>query len=287
MKAIAMTLLATAAAGSSTDTFLREFAETRRYQAGRPVGAQVAPDGKTVLFLRATQTDPRQLLYAMDLATGETKELLTPEALLKGASETLSVEEKARLERQRVTARGFTAYQLSRDGAKVLVVLSGKLYVVDRASGKVVQLKSGDGAAIDPRFSPDSQTVAYVRDHEVRAYDLAKNVEHAVTKGGTEVKPNGLAEFVAQEEMSRFSGYWFSPDSKRIVFQQTDHTGVEQLSVGDPMHPETAAERFYYPRAGKQNVVTKLALTGVQGGAVTWVSWDAKEFPYLATVRWP
>jgi dipeptidyl-peptidase-4 len=286
MKVLAMTLLA-ATATPNTDNFLREFAETRRYLAGRPVNAHVTPDGKSVLFLRATPTDPRQLLYSLDLASGETKELLTPESLLQGASETLSVEEKARLERMRVTARGFTSYQLSKDGTKVLVVLSGKLYVADRASGKVTQLKSGDGAAIDPKFSPDGAFVSYVRDNDVRAVDLKKNAEHAVTKGGTAVKPNGLAEFVAQEEMGRFSGYWFSPDSKRIAFQQTDHTGVEQLSVADPMHPEAQADRFYYPRAGKQNAATKLGLTAAGGGAVTWVSWDDKELPYLATVRWP
>jgi dipeptidyl-peptidase-4 len=87
--------------------------------------------------------------------------------------------------------------------------------------------------------------------------------------------------------MKRYSGFWFSPDSKRVAFQQTDHTGVAQLQVVDPMHPEAQADRFYYPRAGKQNAATKLGLTAVSGGAVTWVSWDDKTFPYLATVRWP
>ena len=61
----------------------------------------------------------------------------------------------------------------------------------------------------------------------------------------------------------------------------------EQLSVADPMHPEAQSDRFYYPRAGKQNATVKLGLTAVAAGAVTWVQWDSKEFPYLATVRWP
>src|SRR5438094_8088452 len=100
MSVIAMTLLAAAA----DDAFLREFAEPRRYLAGRPVAAQVTPDGKSVLFLRATAKDPRQLLFELDLSSGQAREVLTPESLLKGASETLSAEEKARLERMRVTA---------------------------------------------------------------------------------------------------------------------------------------------------------------------------------------
>jgi dipeptidyl-peptidase-4 len=86
MKALAMTLLA---ATSTEGNFLREFAETRRYLAGRPTNAQLTPDSKSVLFLRAAQKDPRQLLYELDLASGEARELLTPESLLKGAAETL------------------------------------------------------------------------------------------------------------------------------------------------------------------------------------------------------
>ena len=283
MKVIAMTLLA----ASADDSFLREFAETRRYLAGRPVGVQVTSDGRSALFLRASQKDPRQLLFELDLGSGQTRELLTGESLLKGAAETLSAEEKARLERMRVTARGFTSYSLSKDGARVLVVLSGRLYVVERKSGKVTQLETLEGAAIDPKFSPDGKWVAYVRDNDLRAVEIDKNVERAVTKGGTSLKPHGLAEFVAQEEMSRFSGYWFSPDSKRVVFQQTDHTGVEVLHVPDPMHPEADATPFFYPRPGKRNSKVQLGIVALAGGNITQVAWDEQRFPYLATVRWP
>ena len=153
MSVIVMTVLAMSP--SPDATFLKDYAETRRFMAGRPVGAKVTPDEKSVLFLRSAPHDARQTLYELDVATGETKELLTPETVLKGAEETLTAEEKARLERQRVTARGFTSFQLSEDGKRVLVALSGRLFVVERASGKVTELKTGAGAAIDPRFSPD------------------------------------------------------------------------------------------------------------------------------------
>ena len=281
-----MTLLSASPTPVTDAAFLRDFAETRRFLAGRPVNVKVTPDGKSALFLRSGPRDNSQLLYELDLATGQAKELLTPAQLLDGARETLSVEEKARLERQRVSARGFISYQLSVDGAKLLVGLSGKLYVVERSSGKATLLKTGEGACIDPKFSPDGRFVAYVREHDVRIIELSKNVEKAVTKGGTEAKPHGLAEFVAQEEMSRFSGFWFSPDSKTIVFQETDHSGMETFTVTDPMHPENAGDGFFYPRPGKQNARVKLGLTSVNGGAVKWVKWSDAEFPYLATVRW-
>ena len=268
-----------------TDTFLRQYSETRRFMSGRPVKPRITPDEKTILFLRAQPSSATQTLFAFDVATGTTKELLTPEALLKGAQEELSVEEKARRERMRVSARGFTTYDLSEDGERILVSLSGKLYLVERSSGKVTELKSGPGV-IDPHFSPDGKQIAYVRDQDVFRIDLATNREQAVTQGGTEEKTHGLAEFVAQEEMRRYSGYWWSPDAKFIAYTESDTSGVEKFTIVDVMHPEKGSNTFPYPRPGKANAVVRLGVTPVTGGKTVWVDWDAKTYPYLATVMW-
>ncbi len=279
-----MTLLT--AAPVTDVAFLQEFAQTRRYLSGRPVSLKVTPDGKTALFLRSEAKDPRQTLFELDLATGTTRELLTPEAVLQGASETLTAAEKARLERQRVSARGFTSYQLSSDGARLLVGLSGKLYLVERAGQKVTALHTGEGACLDPKFSPDGRFVAYVRDNDVQLLELSKNVERRVTTGGTELQPHGLAEFVAQEEMGRSSGYWFSPDGKALAFQETALAEVEAFGISDPMHPEVPATEFRYPRPGRKNAVVRLGVVPLSGGAATWAHWDSAAFPYLATVTW-
>ena len=98
--------------------FLRDYAETRGFMLGRPVKAKPTPDGKSVLFLRAQPRVAKLRLYEFDVATRATRELLSPEALLKGAAENLSPEEKARRERQRISVGGFTDYQLSEDGRK-------------------------------------------------------------------------------------------------------------------------------------------------------------------------
>ncbi len=284
MSVIVMTVLAMSQ--SPHATFLKDYAETRRFMAGRPVGAKVTPDGKAVLFLRSAPRDARQTLFELDLATRKTKEVLTPELVLAGGAEVLSAAEKARLERQRVSARGFTSFQLSSDGKRVLVALSGKLFVVERASGTVTALKTGGGGCLDPRFSPDGARVAYVREHDVWVMELSSNTEHRLTTGGSELTPNGLAEFVAQEEMSRFSGFWFSPDGASLAYQATDLHGVERFGVADPMKPEAEPERFSYPRPGHANASVRLGIVSVRGGPTTWVSWDAKALPYLATVRW-
>lgn len=269
------------------DDFLRELAHTRSYLAGRPVGAKLTPDAKAVLFLRSPPTSNEQTLHALDVATGQAKELLTPAQLLQGAAERLTAAERAMLERQRVSARGFTSFKLSPDGARLLVPLSGGLYLVERASLGVQKLATGPGACITPTFSHDGKLVAYVREHDVHAVTLATNKEHRVTRGGTGDKPHGLAEFVAQEEMSRFDGFWLSPDGKTVAYQQTDHAGMERFTIADPMHPEQAPETVPYPRPGKLNAQVRLGLVPIGGGKTTWVGWDAKAFPYLATVKWP
>jgi dipeptidyl-peptidase-4 len=147
-------------------SYLRRHAETRGFQLGRPARPRVTPDGKAVLFLRAEARSPRQRLYEFAVATGKTRALLTPEMVLKGAEEHLSPEEKARRERMRVSAGGFANFHLSPDGGRVLVSLSGKLYLFTRDGGAVQELKTGPGSLVDPKFSPDGKQVAYVRDHQ-------------------------------------------------------------------------------------------------------------------------
>jgi dipeptidyl-peptidase-4 len=274
-------------------SYLRLHAETRGFMLGRPVKPKPTPDGKFVLFLRAQAKSPKQSLYEFDVTTGKTRELLTPEQLLKGAEENLSPEEKARRERQRISAGGFTDFQLSPDGERILVTLSGKLYMVERKTGDAEAMLTGDGAVLDPKFSPDSSTVAYVRGYDVYIPE-GLNL-YAVTSGGTEKKTHGLAEFVAQEEMGRFTGYWWAPDSKSVAFEEADAEGVEMWQVADPIHPDQPAQPFYYPRPGKANVKVRLGIiaTLVDTGRIfpasdqpLWVTWDDQTYPYLADVRW-
>src|SRR5262245_2483356 len=154
-------------------TFLKEFAETRGFMLGRPQKPKFTPDGMSVLFLRAEAKSPKMKLFEFDVATGKTKELLSPEMLLKGGEENLTPEEKARRERQRVSVGGFTDYHLDKDGQNVLVAYGGKLNVLNRQSGKTTEFKTGAGGAIvDPKWSPDGKLIAYVRGFDVYVYDI-------------------------------------------------------------------------------------------------------------------
>lgn len=281
-------------AGEDKDTFLRDFAATRGFTLGRPTGAKPSPDGKTVYFLRARgPRDARQELCEFEVATGETHRLLTPEDVLGGGAnggEKVSAEEKARRERQRVTAGGFTSFELSRDGSFVLLPLNGKLYVLRVATGIVSEVSpTGVNDIVDPKLAPDGRSVAYVRGGDLYVLELAAHAERRVTRGATETLTHGLAEFVAQEEMGRPSGFWWSPDSKSLLYEEADAGKVESWFVTDPSRPDTPPRRQFYPRPGKNNVAVRLGVCPARenGGAkTTWLRWDLERYPYLAKVVW-
>jgi dipeptidyl-peptidase-4 len=283
---LAAPLPAHAVSDAAQRDFIRQLAVTRGFSLGRPTWPMPTPDGKAVLFLRSEPRDPNNSLYELDVASGKTRTLLTPEQLLKGGAEELSPTERAQRERMRISTRGFSRFELSRDGQKILVALAGKLYIVTRPDGKVTPLATGKGPALDPALSPDGKKVAYVHDHDLYVLDLATQKEKRLTTSKDAAVTNGLAEFVAMEELRRFTGLWWSGDSKSIAYEQADAHGVEQLHIADPAHPEADAAATYYPRPGKANVTLKLGLIPVAGGPTTWVSWDVAARPYLVAVSW-
>ena len=264
--------------------YFRELVETRNYSLGQPVSPKLTPDGKAVVFLRGGARDPVLRLYEFNIAEGKLREILTPEKVLQGGEEKLTAEERSRRERERQSLRGFTHFELSKDGRQVLVTLSSKLYVIDRADAKVTELP-GQGW-IDPHFSPDGRAVAAVSGGEVHVIELEAKADLAITSGATETLQHGVAEFVAQEEMDRPQGFWWSPDSKWIVYQETDNSGVETRFIADPLHPEKPPAKNFYPRAGTNNAKVRLGIVARTGGDTRWIEWDRETYPYLARVVW-
>jgi len=284
---LALALVSSTLAASAEDAALKHFrdlAETRNYSLGRPVAPKFTPDGAQVIFLRGGPRDPVLRLYEFDLATRRERELITPAQILGATEEKLTAEEKARRERARVTTGGFTRFDLSKNGKHLLVTLSGKLYVIDRADLRVTALAGQDW--IDPRFSPDGTAVAAVSAGELHVIELATNADRTLTSGASATTSHGVAEFVAQEEMDRPEGYWWAPDSQSLVYQETEEAQVEARYIADPLHPEVEPQKFRYPRAGSANAKVRLGLIRRSGGSTIWINWDESRFSYLARVVW-
>lgn len=257
---------------------VREIVETRSYTAGTPKSIEVTADGSRILYLRTGPRDDVGALYVFDVASGESRRIagLNEEAL--------TAEESARRERQRITSTGIAWYRRSDDGRLALIPKEG-VTVVDVATGASRAVPGALGA-VDPRFSPDGRFVAFVKDHDLHVADLEAGTSRALTRGGTEALHHGAAEFVAQEEMSRTSGYVWSPDSRWLLYQETDERAVEVFHVADPADPAKPPRTFRYPRAGRANASVRVGLLAVTGGPTRWIPWDRERFPYLARMLW-
>lgn len=253
--------------------------------------AKVAPDGSRVTFLRGKDSDKNRLdLWAYDVASGQTSMLVNADDILPG-EEVLSDAEKARRERQRIAAySGIVDYQWSPDGKTLLFPLGGELYLYDLGkSGKaaVRKLTAGEGFATDPKISPRGGFVSFVRDRNLWVIDLSSGKPAQLTRDGSEVIGNGVAEFVADEEMDRHTGYWWAPDDSAIAFARIDETPVPVQKRYEVYPDRTEVVEQRYPAAGDRNVLVKLGVIAPKANAAPkWIDLGRDEDIYLARVDW-
>ena len=191
-----------------------------------------SPDGRLVSYLRGRADDQDVFdLWAYDIARREHR-LLAESRSLVPVERALSAEEEARRERARIaSARGIVEYAWAPDSGALLFPLNGDLYWYDLrqpARRAVRQLTDTVAYETDPRISPRGRFVSFVRDQDLFVLELATGRERALTDDGEGLVSNGVAEFIAQEEMDRRTGYWWSPDESRIAFACVDESGVEE-----------------------------------------------------------
>jgi len=252
---------------------------------------QIAPDGSRVTFLRGKDTDRNRLdLWEYDIASGQTRLLVDSSVVLPG-EEVLSDEEKARRERQRIAAlSGIVDYQWSPDGKALLFPLGGELYFYDLTkSGRdaVRKLTNGGGFATDPNISPKGGFVSFIRDRNLWVIDLVSGKEVQLTRDGSDTIGNGVAEFVADEEMDRHTGYWWAPDDAAIAFARIDETPVPVQKRYEVYPDRTEVVEQRYPAAGDHNVRVQLGVIAPKTGArPRWIDLGKDPDIYLARVDW-
>lgn len=251
-----------------------------------PRGLKLSPDGQRVTYLAGRKDNQNFYdLWQMDVKTGESSLLLNADKL---ASNELSDEEKARRERQRIYGDGIMEYFWADDSKALLIPASGNLYYFSLADNSVSQLPIGEGFATDARLSPKGNFVSFVRDQNLYVLNLAtKKLEAMTTDGGGAIK-NAMAEFVAQEEMDRMTGYWWATDESAIAFTRIDESGVELVTRNEIYADGIKLTEQRYPAAGKNNVEIQLGVVTLNNKAINWVtlSDDKNKDIYLPRVDW-
>ncbi|NRB23905.1 S9 family peptidase [Shewanella sp.] len=249
-----------------------------------PRGLKLSPDGKTVTYLAGRKDDQYFYdLWQMDVASGKQSILLDADKLTIGE---LSDEEKARRERQRIYGQGIMEYFWSDDSQAMLIPASGVLYYFSVDDGEVSLLPTGDGFVTDARLSPKGNYVSFVRDQNLFVLALKTSKLTAMTTDGGGAIKNAMAEFVAQEEMGRMTGYWWSPDESAIAYTRIDESGVELVTRNEIYADGIKLTEQRYPYAGKNNVTIKLAVVTLADQKKSWVDLGKEQDIYLPRVNW-
>ena len=253
-------------------------------------GLQLSPDGSRVTYLKGKPDQKDRLdLWEYNLQDGGSRILVDSAALTSGKDK-LSDEELNRRERQRTAAlTGIVEYSFASSGQAILFPVDGKLfyyYLSRRAENPLLQIAHSPGFATDATISPRGRYVAYIVDQNLYAYDIAARQENRLTVDGAGPIKNGMAEFVAQEEMGRSTGYWWSPDDARIAFTRIDETPVKVTQRFEISADNVASFAQRYPEAGGANVSLRLGVVDVHTGATRWMDLGSDEDFYLARVNW-
>ncbi len=253
-----------------------------------PVSYAFSPDDKLVTYLHGPDQSPVRQLYALDVESGETRVVLSS---LEGQDEELSIEEALRRQRLRLLGQGITRYAWSEQGSGILLPGQNAVHVMDDSDSPARKIVDGNGRSIlDPQLSRQGDQIAYVQDAEVYVASVERGESRQITSGARGTgKTNGLAEYIAQEEMGRSSGFRWSRDGRRIAFEEADETHIPVYRIvhqGKDETGDSAQEDHRYPFAGEENAKVRLGVVSVDGGDPTWMDLGDDPDIYLARVHW-
>lgn len=271
--------------GQSSDLTLQRVFASPSLDGTAPRRMSLSPDGKWLTMLRNRPDEKERFdLWAMDTATGEWRMLVDSKKF--GGTAELSEAEKMQRERARIAgSKGIIAYDWAPDARSLLVPLDGELYLAS-IDGSVRKLPAGAGPKLNAEVSPAGGYASYVQDQNLVVMALGGGAPRRITDDGAGTVHWGEAEFVAQEEMARFSGYWWSPDDKRVAVERFDEAPVGVVTRAAIGAEGTSIYQQRYPKAGTANAVVELWVLDPAGGGRVKVDLGADRDIYLARVDW-
>jgi len=246
---------------------------------------KLSRDGRYLALLRNRPTDlDRYDLWLFDRQTGKWSMLIDSEKL--GSGQAMSEAEKMQRERKGIVSlKGIVTYDWSAGSKTILVPLDDKLYLAG-IDGSVREVKgAGAGETLNPVLSETGKYLSFLRDNRLWTGPTGGTIK-AVTPAEAKTVHWGEAEFIAQEEMDRYTGYWWSPKDDRIAVERFDEAPVDLLTRAAIGAAGTTTFQQRYPAAGKANVDVALFVISPTGANKVKVDLGPNRDIYLARVAW-
>ena len=153
-----------------------------------------------------------------------------------------------------------------------------------------IRLTNDKDKESNPTMSPDGNYVAYTKNNDLYTININTKKENRITNDGSETILNGYASWVYTEEIlgrrSQYRSFWWSPDSKHIVFFRTDDSPVPVFTITDGTGQHGYVEKERYPKVGDPNPEVKVGIVEPDGNTIVWADFNAKDDQYFGAPYW-
>ena len=249
-----------------------------------PDSIRWSPDARKVSYLVHAEQGEKADLYYIDVASGKPAVLVSGDKIASMTERASSTKDDR--ERDNRARYGVAGYHWAPDSEHILFDANGQLWYYTLATGTAVPLSSPQDSAGDPKFSSDGKRLAYIRKHNLVVRPVEGGAEKVLTSPSGEDLLNGEVDWVYAEELDVRSNYFWSPDSKNIVFLQMNEAKVPTYPITDfiPQHPTVSQEK--YPKVGDPNPEVRLGVVSSNGGPVKWITLTDNKDIYIPRFGW-
>ncbi len=255
-----------------------------RLEGIEPRSIKWAPDSSHFAFLWNDEGSKTLSLWLYDMKSHTVREILT-DADFELEEISVPAEQVKREETMRKPKSGINDFLWSPDSAKILIPYHAEIFLYDIHSAEAKRLTKTDKAELDPTFCGSSERVTFVRDSDLWIMDVGTEQTTQLTSTGSATLVNGLSNYIALEELMRYSAYACSDDGQSIAYIQSDNAPIRKLVIPNYLPRFVEYDTQERPVAGDTNGVERVGIISSNGGETAWINIPLQDY-YIASFKW-